>query len=106
MVEKISNVSSPAASAGTRIETSISLAEPDVAWVAERQSAINDGHPSPGARRRSDHDGGPTDEQDSGDGGKNAADPVISKLSGESERIGTGNLDEDDVPFGRHTGFI
>lgn len=106
MVEKISKVASPAASLATRIETSISPAEPDVAWVAERQSAINDGHPLPGARRRRDHDGGATDEEESGDGGKNAADPVIPKLSGESERIGTGNLDEDDVPFGRHTGFV
>jgi hypothetical protein len=41
MVEKISKVSSTASSAATRIDHSVSIAEPDIAWVAERQSAIN-----------------------------------------------------------------
>jgi hypothetical protein len=27
-------------------------------------------------------------------------------LSGESERIGSGNLEDADVPFGDHVGYI
>jgi hypothetical protein len=37
MVEKVSKVSSATASAATRIDTGISLAEPDIARVAKRQ---------------------------------------------------------------------
>jgi hypothetical protein len=114
MVDKISRISATSASAATRVETSISLAEPDIAWVAERQSAINAAvsehvnmrHPS--EPNPSDEDGRSDDasarhldlcssqKQDDEDG---------ERLSGESERIGTGNLD-DDSPFGDHVGFV
>jgi len=40
MVDKISKVISTAASTANRVETSVSLSEPDAAWVAERQSVL------------------------------------------------------------------
>jgi len=39
-------------------------------------------------------------------GGENGEALSMEELSGESGRIGTGNLDDDDVPFGSHTGFV
>ncbi|NKL23680.1 hypothetical protein [Rhizobium leguminosarum] len=103
MVEKVSKVSSANASATTRIDTSISLAEPDIAWVSERQSGINGSHSSPGSRRSADYRGG----GEHGDGENQHGEALpIERLSGESERIGTGNLDDDDIPFGSHTGFV
>jgi len=112
MVEKISKVSSTASSAATRIDHSVSIAEPDIAWVAERQSAINANLFSPASKhmphdehRASGGDAGHLEERDIAsreDDGEHTAE----RLSGESERIGAGNLDDDDVPFGSHSGFI
>ncbi|OJF90764.1 hypothetical protein AX761_23070 [Rhizobium sp. 58] len=116
MVEKITKVSSSAATTPTRVETSLSLAEPDLAWIADRQSAITAANQqrkrkNVAARKRA------TFVECSLDG---VSDPKIDSeesipasteeenaqfLSGESERIGSGNLDEE-VPFGQHVGYV
>jgi hypothetical protein len=116
VVDKISRVSATAATAATQIQHSTSVAEPDVAWAADRQAAIDEalhrrhgsgGHrPSPA--EETEEDGGnasrhldlhATEQSATGD------ESDEERLSGESERIGTGNLDED-VPFGDHAGYI
>ena len=43
MVEKISKISASAAPIATRIEHSISVAEPEIAWAARRQAEIDEG---------------------------------------------------------------
>ncbi|WP_337270427.1 hypothetical protein [Oryzifoliimicrobium ureilyticus] len=113
MVDKIEKVSGPSPSAHTRVDTSVSLSEPEAAWVAERQSIINS---ELAQHAREQKDGSSRDKND------NKSDPPNSehhdhqrdaanehstedRLSGESERIGTGSLDED-VPFGDHVGFV
>jgi hypothetical protein len=116
MVDKATRVSSSAASTPTRVESSLSLAEPDSAWVAHRQSAINAAYQrrkddeSAACRRvsatESDGDGVPdpeiaNDESTSAPGEEENA----KSLSGESDRIGSGNLDEE-VPFGQHVGYV
>ncbi|MDM9624970.1 hypothetical protein QTL95_03610 [Rhizobium sp. S152] len=106
MVEKVEKVSSTVASAATRIDRSVSLAEPDMAWVAERQSAINDIRDPRNAKRSGLGEERASEHRERGDDKKDADEPATRKLSGESDRIGTGNLDEDDVPFGGHIGFI
>jgi hypothetical protein len=106
MVEKVSKVSSATASAAARIDASISLAEPDIAWVAKRQSEINGNHPSPGSQRPTNDHGGAEEDKEGDWEGENGEALSMEKLSGESGRIGTGNLDDDDVPFGSHTGFV
>ncbi|MDM9627395.1 hypothetical protein QTL95_15915 [Rhizobium sp. S152] len=112
MVDKTEKVSGTSASAPTRVETSVSLSEPEAAWVAERQSIIS----SELAKRAREETDGPSRDDDvperaSGDGHLAHHSPGQKDngseelLSGESERIGTGNLDED-VPFGDHVGFV
>lgn len=116
MVDKITRVSSSAPSTPTRVETSLSLAEPDLAWIAHRQSAITAAH----QRRKLDKDvaheratvaecdrDGVSDPEVENE----ASNPVpteeenAQRLSGESERIGSGNL-ADEVPFGQHVGYV
>lgn len=117
MVDKITRVSSSAPSTPTRVETSLSLAEPDLAWIAHRQSAITAAHQqrkrdkdaahNPTTYAECDRDGVPDPEVD-----RIASIPApteeeenAQRLSGESERIGSGNL-ADEVPFGQHVGYV
>jgi len=110
LVEKISKISASAAPIATRVQHSISVAEPEIAWAARRQAEIDEGLED---RRKSGGNAQP--ENDAADAGSRHLDLHPSenleqtddaeKLSGESERIGTGNLDED-VPFGEHSGYI
>ncbi|WP_426122779.1 hypothetical protein [Pararhizobium sp. PWRC1-1] len=116
MVDKITRVSSSAPSVPTRVETSLSLAEPESAWVAHRQSAINaaneqrkrhkDAAHDRESPERSDGDCVP-DPEDERDGSIRppSEEEDAQGLSGESERIGSGNLDEE-VPFGQHVGYV
>jgi hypothetical protein len=116
MVDKITRVCSSAPSTPTRVETSLSLAEPESAWVAHRQSAINaanqqrkrdeDAAHKRASSAKSDGDGVPDPQVDS-DGSILAPteEEDAQRLSGESERIGSGNLDEK-VPFGQHVGYV
>jgi len=111
LVEKISKISASAAPIATRIEHSISVAEPEIAWAARRQAEIDEGLED--RRKSGEH---PHPESNAEDAGSRHLDLHHSespeqtddaeKLSGESERIGTGNLDEEDVPFGEHSGYI
>ncbi len=116
MVDKVTRVSSSIASTPTRVDTSLPLAEPEAAWVAHRQSAINTayqqrkrdgGAPDKGGRSlEPDGDGVPEPQVDEdGSEPSSAEKEQAERLSGESERIGSGNLDEE-VPFGQHLGYV
>ena len=110
MVEKISKISASAAPIATRVQHSISVAEPEIAWAARRQAEIDEGLED---RRKSGEHPHPENDAESADSrhldlhhSENSEQTDdAEKLSGESERIGTGNLDED-VPFGEHSGYI
>ncbi len=115
MVEKIAKVSSSAPSAATRIDHSVSIAEPDIAWVAKRQSAINAELSPPRANPFFARDGIEADDHHAAahdlhryrQASQEAADEQSKALlSGESERIGDGNLEDENVPFGSHAGFV
>lgn len=122
MVDKVDPVSATAHPSPTRVDHSTSItSEPDNAWVAERQSEITanlfarenerlgvtPGKPDPHDAK--DNEGDMSDRHP--DHHLRSSEPPMSelsaeeKLSGESDRIGSGNLDED-VPFGEHTGFL
>jgi hypothetical protein len=114
MVEKISKISSTVPSNATRIDQSVSVAEPDIAWVANRQTVIDTalsgdmaGRPHIGQHVQACDDG-----QKEGGGVKHQGQPEsdaeqdVELLSGESKRIGTGNLDDETVTFGAHVGFL
>lgn len=110
MVEKVSKISASAAPAATRVEHSISIAEPEIAWAARRQAEIDEGLED--RRKSGEHALHESEAEDAdsrhldlhhSESGEQTDD--AEKLSGESERIGTGNLDED-VPFGEHSGYI
>jgi len=115
MVDKISKVISTAASTANRVETSVSLSEPDAAWVAERQSVLTANRRGrktrQGSERGKDTEGLEKDGQANRpldlhpSNGKPDDELAADRLSGESERIGTGNLD-DEVPFGEHVGYV
>lgn len=122
MVDAIKPISSTAASEPTKIGISTSIdADPDNAWIAARQSEItadqlafktavekeaaNDLIPHADllvddeeAQKRRGHSASEDGEQ----AGEQTEPPL---LSGESERIGTRNFD-DDTPFGERTAII
>lgn len=119
MVDPVTRVSSTSASAATLVDSSVvSRAEPDNVWAAHRQDQINadlatmkrfreqqdeagseeepsasldDRHP----HRRQDATASETLDEQADD----------ARLSGESERIGTRNYD-DETPFGHRTLII
>ncbi|WP_235777111.1 hypothetical protein [Rhizobium mesoamericanum] len=106
---------STAASTATRVESSVSLSEPDAAWVAERQSVIT-ANLARKARQDSELGRDTEDREKDGqanrhldlhpsDGNPHDDELAEERLSGESERIGSGNLDEE-VPFGEHEGYV
>ncbi|MGO6677842.1 hypothetical protein AB9F42_06340 [Rhizobium leguminosarum] len=123
MVDAINPISATAPSEPTKVGTSPSIgSEPDNAWVAARQSQItadqlaakkavekeaangliphadliveNEEHP----QKRHGHAASEEGEE----AGEQAEQPV---LSGESDRIGTRNFD-DDTPFGERVAII
>lgn len=117
MVEKIAPTSPTAASSTTHVNHSTSIgSEPDNAWVAERQAQISAGSGKKDDHRTAVSDEGPIDSDDDPAAERHldhhsthphaeGSDPTEERLSGESERIGTGTLDED-VPFGEHVGYL
>ncbi|MBY5802698.1 hypothetical protein [Rhizobium ruizarguesonis] len=123
MVDAINPISATAPSEPTKVGTSTSIgSEPDNAWVAARQSQItadqlaakravekeaaadliphadlivdDEEHPQKRHRHAASEEGEAAGEQ--------AEQPV---LSGESDRIGTRNFD-DDTPFGERVAII
>ncbi|MBY5768204.1 hypothetical protein HFO06_34940 [Rhizobium leguminosarum] len=123
MVDAINPISATAPSEPTKVGTSTSIgSEPDNAWVAARQSQItadqrtakkvvekgtvsgliphadliveNEEHP----QKRHGH----AASDDGEEAGEQAEQPA---LSGESDRIGTRNFD-DDTPFGERVAII
>ncbi|ASS56657.1 hypothetical protein ACU8L5_13510 [Rhizobium leguminosarum] len=123
MVDAINPISATAPSEPTKVGTSTSIgSEPDNAWVAARQSQItadqlaakravekeaasdliphtdliveNEAHP----QKRHGH----AALEEGEEAGEQAEEPV---LSGESDRIGTRNFD-DDTPFGERVAII
>lgn len=117
MVEKIAPTSPTAPSSATHVNHSTSIAsEPDNAWVAERQAQItargtshSEAHIIARDEERVDGDGDPAADRHldhhSSHPHPDEGNPGEERLSGESERIGTDNFDED-VPFGEHVGYL
>ncbi|MFC5758434.1 hypothetical protein [Rhizobium sp. GCM10022189] len=117
MVEKIAPTSPATASSATHINHSTSIgSEPDNAWVAGRQAEITAGregkgghHANAGDEERTDGNEDPAADRHLDHHSTQSHPDETSRdeerLSGESDRIGTGNLDED-VPFGEHTGYL
>lgn len=117
MVDAIAPISATAATPATRTENSRSItSEPDNAWVAERQARIDSDFELLRQKMRDerDADDGRSEGDDPGafddrhlhkrhevDASESAAEDPLegARLSGESERIGTRNFDED-TPFG------
>lgn len=115
MVDRIGRLSGSAASAGTDTGHTLNLgSDSQNAWVAARQSRIN--HDIEERHRHAEEerarDGPPDEQPDAGDtrpsrqwiepedAGETVDDEAKEpRLSGESERIGTQNFDED-TPFG------
>lgn len=126
MVDPIVPILSTTASKATQVDRSLSIAEPDNAWIAARQSKITAGleafqttladsekhvphpdhpldheHVHPDDRHlNSRHDNDPSRELATAE---EAQDDHT--LSGESDRIGTTNFD-DDTPFGDRTAIL
>jgi hypothetical protein len=124
MVDAINPISATAPSEPTRVGTSTSISsEPDNAWVAARQSHItadqlalkraaereSAGDLIPHAElvveddrhaQKRHGDDEPSEDRDAAE--EQAEHPT---LSGESERIGTRNFD-DDTPFGERVAII
>ncbi|MEB2846801.1 hypothetical protein GAO09_05025 [Rhizobiales bacterium RZME27] len=95
MVKPVARISASAASEATRIDHSLSItSEPDNAWVAARQDRMT----ADQEERKRD-----VTEGDSEDHAREEADEAL--LSGESERIGSQNFD-DDTPFGDRVAII
>ncbi|PDT14257.1 hypothetical protein CO670_24095 [Rhizobium sp. J15] len=122
MVDAISPITSTAASEPTRIGTSTSIeTEPDNAWIAARQSEITaDQLASKRAAEKEtasdliphadlivdDEEAQKRRRHSASEDGEQAGEPAERPLlSGESERIGTRNFD-DDTPFGERTAII
>lgn len=119
MVERVSRISSTSASAATLVDSSVvSRAEPDNVWAAHRQDQINaDLAAMKLFREQQDETGGEEEPSASLDDRHPHRRQVVTasetpdeqaddtRLSGESERIGTRNYD-DETPFGHRTLII
>lgn len=127
MVERVSRISSSASSSSTQIDNSLAIgSEPYNAWVAARQDKINDDLRERAREHASDPDGhhkSPEDEAEEDadarmqarharqlgepdDSVDTAEEPHEDcTLSGESDRIGTRNFD-DDTPFGERSVIV
>jgi hypothetical protein len=119
MVERISRISRSDATSPTDIAHTLNIAsDADNAWVAARQSQINrdiEERRRTMLEEKAKH--GTLDDEPAGGGDEPPSDPGVEisdaddtaednaeepRLSGESERIGTQNFDED-TPFGDRT---
>ncbi|MCM2473048.1 hypothetical protein HGO38_06100 [Rhizobium sp. CG5] len=124
MVDPVDRISSSAATTATQIGTSLSIeSEADNAWVAARQSrmtadllalAAEAHNEAPHPHPAEDHEPGGVQEDGHApsrqffepEGDAPAAEPEPeATLSGESERIGSVNFD-DDTPFGHREAIV
>jgi len=112
LVDKVERAAATSAPSPTRVDRSHSVfSEPDNAWVAERQNAITEGFehyrnsPHHGVDCEANEDDGADRHPDHHSSSSRNDTAESERLSGESERIGSGNLDED-VPFGKHEGYV
>ncbi|MFL5011038.1 hypothetical protein [Rhizobium sp.] len=121
MVDAINPISATAPSEPTKVGTSTSIgSEPDNAWVAARQSQITADQLAakkstekeaasgliPHADLIVDYEQHPRDGHAASDEGEEAGEQAEQPvLSGESDRIGTRNFD-DDTPFGERVAII
>lgn len=126
MVDPVDRISSSAATTATQIGTSLSIdSEADNAWVAARQSRMTadllaHAHPAeshkhaPHPHPAEDHEPGGVQEDGHApsrqffepEGDAPAAEPEPeATLSGESDRIGSVNFD-DDTPFGEREAIV
>ncbi|MCJ8238492.1 hypothetical protein [Peteryoungia algae] len=121
MVERISRTSSSEASSQTEAGSTLNLdSDPMSAWVASRQSKIN--HDIEERHRQAEEErarnGAPSDNGETRHAlsprqwpdPSETPDPLADgndepRLSGESERIGTQNFDED-TPFGNRVVIV
>lgn len=109
-VEKVTAVSATSSSAPVDIwQTNSIFTDPDGRWVAKRQSAINvaleQRHIDP-ARASSLEDRFSLDGAHEKNGEASPTqDHPPQKFSGESDRIGQGNLSES-APFGKYVGYV
>ncbi len=101
MVDKISKVVSTAASTTTRVETSVSLSEPDAAWAAERQSVITANRLSRKTIQDSDRDRDAGCLEDNGEEKRHLdlhpsnGKPVDVKLAAEASQVKASALDQE-----------
>jgi len=109
-VSKISPIAATSPAAPVEIcQTNSILTDPDGRWVAKRQSDITAGL----EERRIEQFRAkfsvdrthPSNAPAGSAGNSTTAYQTGSKLSGESERIGQGNL-QDGTPFGKHIGYL
>ncbi|AOG08896.1 hypothetical protein [Agrobacterium sp. RAC06] len=99
MVERISRTSPSAASSQTEGGHTLNLgSDAQNAWVAARQSKINHDLEE---RHQQDAD----EKISEGAAAEDDGDAKEKRLSGESERIGTQNFDED-TPFGERVVIV
>jgi hypothetical protein len=105
LVQKVMPISATASSPPVEIgQTNSILSDPDGRWVAKRQGAINEAFEKR-MRLESDHGNDlMTPPHDSAQDLENSREPD-RKLSGESDRIGRHEWDEN-TPFGTHVGFF
>lgn len=104
MVERISRISSSEASSQTEAGSTLNLdSDPMSAWVGARQSKIN--RDIEARHRHAEEEPARQWPQLSEPPDSLADDTGESRLSGESERIGTQNFDED-TPFGDRVAIV
>ncbi|MGZ2487976.1 hypothetical protein ACVITL_006561 [Rhizobium pisi] len=103
-VQKVMPISATASSRQVEIsQTNSILSDPDGRWVAKRQGAINEAFEK--CMRLSDHGiGSMTPSHHSSQNVAFSEEPAW-KLSGESDRIGRNEWDENTA-FGNHVGFF
>lgn len=116
MVDPVTRIVATAMSSPTKIGTSTSIcSQPDNVWVAARQSQINADKVAMQTSRRGQHEPEPGAIEDrdmrerSKDGEDNptgdSEDPGDHLFSGESERIGCANFD-DETAFGDRVAIV
>lgn len=103
-VHKVMPISATASSRQVEIGQTYSiLSDPDGRWVAKRQEAINEGFEKRMRLVSNQGDGAKTVSLDSLQDGSSLHVP--NTLSGESERIGQSEWDENTA-FGKHVDFF
>ena len=104
-VQKVMPISSIAPSRQVEInQTSSILSDPDSRWAARRQEAISDAFEK-SMRIKGSQGGGAKVSSQRGSHDLDSSERSAGKLSGESDRIGRTEWDENTL-FGKHVVFI